>query len=431
MSNALLMGTDPASESGTDQRNDLELRRALDAFDRPLPSRMAERHDFGIEKVRREIEEVRQRIQAIEAGEGDLSERRRKVAEVLGSALCYAARHDSAKVSEALAPLLSESIRYEVKHSREEMVAALYPLAGRLVAAAVADAFGKVIEDANARIDSLFSLRGLKLKLKSLVSGKPVGELLLADLQKTEIEHIYLIDRSSGGLTFCWPGIDEADAPEENVADEIIGAVIRLCDHASDDVENSLRSIDLNDRHLVLRASPTQIVVIEVSGPLSAARSSEISDACLSLLEFVSNLTGDRADVPVDKDALSVFARRLAKTSAAARGGEVRRGNPAAFILGTLAVALVAFVGARAYDGYRIGAAAQAVETTILNQLGPDNVMLNVDPDRASGTISVRGVTFRSLDVDRFRIRIDEIAAPYDLSLHLVTGDSSRSQDRR
>ena len=50
-----------------------------------------------------------------------------------------------------MAPLVVAAIRSEIANSRDMMVEALYPITGRLVAAAVSNAFRALLETINAR----------------------------------------------------------------------------------------------------------------------------------------------------------------------------------------------------------------------------------------------------------------------------------------
>ena len=46
-----------------------------------------------------------------------------------------------ARLATTIAPVVVSAIRNEIKNSREQMIEALYPIVGRLVSAAVANAF--------------------------------------------------------------------------------------------------------------------------------------------------------------------------------------------------------------------------------------------------------------------------------------------------
>jgi len=97
--------------------------------------------------------------------------------------------------------------------------------------------------------------------------------------------------------------------------------------------------------------------------------------------------------------------------------------SPAALIGGTLLFALAAMIGWGVNDGYQINAAARAVETMILGSIASEKILLEVEPDRSTGTIEARGVAFGSVDLSKLRSRVRRVAAPYSVKLHIVTGD--------
>lgn len=378
-----------------------------------------------------ELDTLRNRLDKVEQDEFDLDRRRDAVAEVLGDALKQASLRDGNKIEDVLNPTIGEGIRHQLKNERPAMVAALVPMVGTLVTGAVAEAIGKLSASINERVEKLFSLDGLKLGIKAKLTGQSVSDLLLAELRQTEMERLYLFERATEKLVFCWPEPEDGDALSEGMAEEILRGVLTFSSGILDTGDHGLRSIAIKDRHLVLQASDTYIVVIELSGPLSDERRGAMNDACFDVLNFVSDLTGDLADVEIDEEAMGLFAARIArseKSGSHKAGG--RRLSASACLAAVIALLLLGYFGWRAYDGYQISTRAEAIETHIKSSFPSDSLMLSVTPDRASGTIAVMGVALSDGDRMAIREQATALAQPYALAFNLVNGDPDRAAPR-
>lgn len=376
------------------------------------------------------LTELRARLAEIENAKVDRDTRRDQVAEVLGDALRQASLTDADKIESVLNPTIGEGIRHQLKTERPAMVAALVPMVGTLVTGAMGEAIGKLSASINDRFEKLLSLDGIKLAARAKMSGRSMNEVLIADLRETEVRRLYLFERQEHRLVFCWPEADQGEDLQDAVAEEIQKAALAYGGGLLETGDHGLRSIAIHDRHLVLQASDTHIVVIEVSGALSDTRRGDLNDACFQVLTFVSDLTGDLDDVPVDRDAMGLFAARIVKGGSPQAGPGGRRVNPALCLAVVLGVALAGYVGWRTYDGYRIAARADAVESHIVAGFPAESLMLSVTTDRAAGTIGVLGVALSPGDRSGIRARATELARPYALDFDLVSAPPDSAAPR-
>ncbi|MEF8393947.1 hypothetical protein U9Y93_25290, partial [Escherichia coli] len=98
-----------------------------------------------------------------------------------------------------IAPVVVSAIRSEIKNSREQMIEALYPIVGRLVSAAVANAFREVVASLEQRINALTSAQLWVGRIKSLATGRPISEFVLAD-SPPRVNRLLIIERGNGRL---------------------------------------------------------------------------------------------------------------------------------------------------------------------------------------------------------------------------------------
>ncbi len=365
------------------------------------------------------LKAVKQRVDAIESFHSDLVVRRRKIAEVLPDALSDAGHFRTDEVAKALGPAINQGVRAEMLNSRDEMVAAIQPLAGRLVTAAVADSFSKLSEQVNKTIETLMSWRGVKLRLKALITGHSISSLVLSEMRTTEVERIYLIERGGGKLLFCWSNEGLVKAPAADTVEEIMTTVHVMTEFAPERQDMPMCSMNLSDSQVVLQASPKHVVAIEAGGTMSDARKSILSNACRSMLSFAATYRST-PDAPLDRGAMTVFATQLVSGQPEKKESKY---NPAK-ILGILAlIGLVVWVGWRFYHTSKINGAAVDIETTIKRNFKAGDVVVTVEPDRASRTITVNGIGFGTESLSAIERRAYALAEPYDLQMNFMVRD--------
>ncbi len=374
---------------------------------------------------------LRARIERMEQDESDPEIRARRTAAILAQAFEHAALEDGDRIGEILGPAIGEGIRHQLANDRPAMVASLVPMVGSLVAGAVAEAMDKVSNGINDRVDRLFSFRGLKLAIGAKAFGASLNDALIADLRRSEIERLYLFNRATDRLAFTWPQREEGDGLSDRTADEILQGVLGMSGQILNEGDHAVRSIAIGDRHLVIRAGAVHTVVIEVTGALSDDRRAALGNACFEVLDFVSNLTDDRADANLDDEVMALFANRVMVETPVASAAQRKRGpNPALCLAALLAIAIIGTVGWRLYDGHRIQSRAATIEDALRANFAPGALMLSVDPDRGAGTIAVAGAAFAAVDRSALESRARDLAQPYALIFDLATGDPDAAAPR-
>ncbi len=376
------------------------------------------------------LDALRDRIDRIEQSGEDPDLRREQVASVLADALKQASLKDGEKIGEVLGPSIGDGIRHQLKNERPAMVAALVPMVGTLVAGAVAEAMDKLSNGINSRMDRLFSFDGLKLATRAKLGGGSLHDALVADLRRAAVERLYLFNRTTNRLAFTWPDRNEGAVLSGSTADEILQGVLGLSGEILVPGDHALRSIVIGDRHLVLRAGVTHTVVIEVSGALTDTRRAMLGEACFEVLDFVSNLTDDLEGAEIDDEVMEPFAARIIRDAEGESRAEPKpsRFNPALCLGVLLGSALIAFIGWRLYDGWRIENRAASVEAHLEESVSSGSLMLSVMPDRGEGTISVLGVAFAKADRIALKARAIELAAPYALDFRFIAADPNATE---
>lgn len=209
---------------------------------------------------------------------------RGSVATVIDGALRDAEvqRHD--ELARAIAPLVVRTIRTEFRNSQDEMVQVLYPITGRLVKAYVASAIKDLMDDINRKLEAGFAQNRLLLWLRSIATGRSMAELALAATQKPEVTDAFLIKRGSGELVQRWP----ASAAQSNSDIHLSGVLSAINDFAAQafkDDGGGVRSFEMENAEVFLRASPVYLLAVKVKGPELPGSETLMDEAFLTTME--------------------------------------------------------------------------------------------------------------------------------------------------
>ena len=259
-------------------------------------------------------------------------------ADIIAQALRRAeiARHR--ELANAIAPLIVSVIRAEIRNSRDMMVEALYPITGRLVAAAVSNAFRELIARLNQRIDKLTSAGSLKLRARALLTGKSASELALAEAHRGRITRILFIERGSGTLIASWQ-TDGIESENPELESGLIAAITEFAANALNAQGGELRTVDLGATQVILRASPRIIVAANCDGRLLPRQEAALDTAFLRLIERFDQ------DEAIEPAGLADVAAMVD-----ARGNEAAprtSGVALKMIAGAIAALLLWWIGAR------------------------------------------------------------------------------------
>jgi len=374
----------------------------------PAPGRQSDEVDklkallFSPESARLAAAEAH--IDALEGRVGDAPKLEAATAEILVEALRRAevARHR--ELAAAIAPVVVAAIRSEIHNSRDMMVEALYPITGRLVAAAVANAFRDLVESINRRLDALVSSNQWKLRLQSLVSGRSVAEIALAQAMGVNFQRILLFERGSGILLANWSArTGQLDNPE--LISGLMAAINEFATTVLANQSGELRTLDLGASRVFLRASSRIVLAAEVTGEPSRDDVDALDAAFLDIVE-----RHDRREVIQAADLDALAARFGAP--APAKAARSKLGIAALLVAGLVALALIAPV--RRWQ-------REAAIASAFDRARADNPALNAYPlrlsiDHSAGTVSLQGLIGSASDAAQVSAAVAAGAAPYRVS---------------
>jgi outer membrane protein OmpA-like peptidoglycan-associated protein len=230
----------PLLEPGSDRAHALPA-----SGDDALPGGFERLRDILVGEERRALDAAHARIAALENAQRDLAGR-------LPDAALEALLREKGnpRVPIALADPVTVALGHAVQRNRQSLVDTLFPVIGPLIRKAIAEALRTLVLDLNGAVESSFSVRGIKWRVEAWRAGVPYAQVVLKHKLKYRIDHVFLIERSSGLV------LQHESAPELPPldADAIAGMLTALGDFVGDSVgqgqHETLESMRVGD-HVV------------------------------------------------------------------------------------------------------------------------------------------------------------------------------------
>ncbi|MEL7542703.1 MAG: OmpA family protein [Pseudomonadota bacterium] len=313
----------------------------------------------------------------------------RSVSEVIAGALRDARVRQHQQVADAIAPLLVEGMKREIRNSRDEMVDALYPIMGRLVSAYVASAVDDVMRQTNRRLESGLTGRFVYLRIKAMLTGQSYTALALADQSMYRMSELMLIRRGSGVLIDHLQLDAMAQArgsgkeQDSALISGMVAAIHEFAQEAFAKRHSALRSVDMGDQTIYLRATSGLILAVVGQGRARRKFERTIDRELITLLEErskeIAQLEDDAAGT--SPKLLPVVAERLTAVQT-----EMSQTRPilAMILFGLIGAAAAAAIGWFSYTSWDRARLHAAAQQTIAQDRGFEGypVQIHVSDDR-------------------------------------------------
>ncbi|ERF81538.1 OmpA family protein [Bradyrhizobium viridifuturi] len=308
------------------------------------------------------------------------------------------------ELASAIAPVVVSAIRSEIKNSREQMIEALYPIVGRLVSAAVANAFREVVASLEQRINALTSAQLWVGRIKSLATGRPISEFVLAD-SPPRVNRLLIIERGNGRLIADW----KRDATPDERADLLSAMVAAILEFSVQALagEGNLQTLDFGGRQIALRASPRFILAAECLGPLRPADNARINSLFFDAIERIDR--GADCDGPMLASLAAAIETDDTPPRIAGRRGKVILFGVLAAVLALLLWLAATSVSRSLFERRTHAALDQLAAKQPLLATFP----LRLDFDHGKASVAVTGIEPSQLETAPLIDALAAAAAPY------------------
>ncbi len=166
---------------------------------------------------------------------------------------------------DALEPVFEKAFSNSVRKNPKELADAIYPIIGPAIRTSIAAAIRDFAEALNQIVEKSVSIRSIKWRVESIITGKPFAEILMARSLLYSVEQVFLIHRKSGLLLQHVA----AQGAVLKDADMISGMLTAIQDFLSDSFTEGaqdLETVDAGRFKLWMTYSPKVLMVGAVGG---------------------------------------------------------------------------------------------------------------------------------------------------------------------
>ena len=233
----------PGAASG-DRTNDVGVRE------------LTELRDLLFGGERRQLEELRRRLDTLEVTPEELAEK-------LPQAIAQRAARDR-QLAIALAPTVETAISESVRRNPREIATAIFPVLGPSIRKAIAETMSGLVNTINRAIEHSLSPRGIRWRVESWRTGVPFAQIVMRHALVYRVEQVFLVHAETGLLLAHVPEDTEADA------DLISGMLTAISDFVNDSFEprhtGELRGFAAGDLTVLVEPGPQAYVAAVVRG---------------------------------------------------------------------------------------------------------------------------------------------------------------------
>jgi OOP family OmpA-OmpF porin len=250
---------------------------------------LAELRDLLFGGERRQLEELRRRLDTLEPTPEELAEH-------LPEAIALRAARDQ-RLALALAPTVEDAISESVRRNPREIAAAIFPVLGPAIRKAIAETMAGLVATINRAVEHSISPRGLRWRLEAWRTGVPFAEIVIKHALVYRVERVFLIHAETGLLLAHAPADDQGDG------DVISGMLSAIRDFVSDSFvprsTGEIRRFSVADVNVITETGPRAYVAAVVRGEAPESVRERLETTCetihLQWSTALATFTGDAA----------------------------------------------------------------------------------------------------------------------------------------
>lgn len=217
---------------------------------------LAELRDLLFGGERRQLDELRRRLDTFELTPDELAEK-------LPQAIALRAARDR-QLALALASTVETAIGESVRRNPHEIATAIFPVLGPSIRKAIAETMAGLVTAINRAIEHSISLRGIRWRIESWRTGVPFAQIVIRHSLVYRVEQVFLVHRETGLLLSHVPENKAGDA------DLISSMLTAIRDFVNDSFEprhtGELRTFAVGDLNVLVETGPQAYIAAVVQG---------------------------------------------------------------------------------------------------------------------------------------------------------------------
>ena len=221
----------------------------------PVPQ-LAEVRELLFGAERRQIEELRRRLDTTELSPEELAEQ-------LPRAVAMRSSRDR-ELAVALAPTVERALGESVRRNPRDIATAIFPVLGPAIRTAIAEAMAGLVRAINRSVEHNVSLRGLRWRIEAWRTGVPFAQVVIKHTLVYRVEQVFLVHAETGLLLAHVP---DQSGDEANL---VSGMLTAIRDFVTDSFQSTdtgeLRTFSAGDVCVLAEPGPQCYVAAVVRG---------------------------------------------------------------------------------------------------------------------------------------------------------------------
>jgi len=181
----------------------------------------------------------------------------------------------SEEIPEKLGPTITEALSVQIKNSQDQVVEALFPIIGKMVKRYIQQEIKMLSDNINEKVQSTFSIKTIKRKLKSIFTGVSEKEIILSELSNPEIQQLFIIEKGSGLILTEYVKNETMD---KDMLAGMLTAIKCFIEDAIKNKDNQLELIDYEMNQIFLKNFKSYYFAFVLSGKMNDAYKSKLEN---------------------------------------------------------------------------------------------------------------------------------------------------------
>lgn len=219
---------------------------------------LSELRDLLVGRERRQIDELRRRLDALEISADELAEH-------LPQAIALRTARDR-QLAIALAPTVEGALSESVRRNPREIATAIFPVLGPAIRKAIAEALSHLVSSINRSFERSLTWEGLKWRAEAWRTGVPFAQVVIKHSLLYRVEQVFVIHAETG-LLLAHVAAGDRTAHD---ADLVSGMLTAIRDFVSDSFDEKdgggLRTFSVGELNVVVETGPQAYIAAVVRG---------------------------------------------------------------------------------------------------------------------------------------------------------------------
>lgn len=181
---------------------------------------------------------------------------------------------------EEFGAIINQQIEVKLEESKEQLLNVIYPVLGQMISKFINYQFQQLKDRIDEQVQNTFSSKGIIGQIKSRLFGLRSSDMVLSDLDKPQIQEVYVIQRDSGLLIGKY---SKTDSTDEDMVAGMLTAIKSFAEDAFNQENQELDLIQYGSYKIWIQSFYKYYVAIALTGSLSAGERDDLNE---HILEF-------------------------------------------------------------------------------------------------------------------------------------------------